>query len=212
MKKTVYITLAATLTLAAMATIAYAAGSGTKTVESEVGKIGDSAPKLEIASWVKGQPIDLAEGKGEKAYLVEFWATWCPECEKAIPNLSEIQKEYGDSGLSVVSVSIEEKKVVEDFVKSKGGAISYTVAVDNDQHSAMAYMAKFGLDGIPASFLVDKQGKIAWVGHPADKELKTELAKLFPQAQKSASSGSATKPAPAKDGKAVKASGGSGTK
>tara|TARA_R110001592_G_scaffold129355_2_gene341765 strand:- start:14 stop:643 length:630 start_codon:yes stop_codon:yes gene_type:complete len=209
MKKTSYITLASTIAMAAVATVAYAAGSGTKSANPEMGQIGDPAPMLEIASWVKGQPVDLAEGQGKKAYLVEFWATWCPQCEKVIPHLSEIQKEYGDSGLSVVAVSMEEKEVVENFVKSKGAAMDYTIGLDKDQQTAMAYMAKFGLNGIPASFLVDKQGKIAWVGHPADPELETQLAKLFPNAEKSEAGDSATKPAPAKKRRTL---GGSGSK
>ncbi len=209
MNKSTYITFAATLSMAVVSTVAYAAGSGTKSANPEMGEIGDPAPALKISSWVKGEPVNLAEGKGKRAYLVEFWATWCPQCEKVIPHLSEIQANYGDSGLSVVAVSMEEKEVVEDFVTSKGVAIGYTVALDKDQQTVMAYMTKFGLNGIPASFLVDKQGKITWVGHPADPELQTQLAKLFPQAEKSEARGSATKPA---HGKKRTASGGSSSK
>ena len=210
MKKARYIIFASTVALAAIATVAYSAGSGTKNGDAEMGRIGDPAPALEVAAWVKGAPVSLAEGQGTKAYLIEFWATWCPECDKAAPRLSEIQEKYGDSGLSVVGISMEEKEVVEGYVKSKSADIGYSIAVDKEQKSAMAYMAKFGLEGIPASFLVDRQGKIAWVGHPADPELEAQLAKLFPPAEKSASKSSAA--APAKSKKAVKPSGGSGTK
>lgn len=205
MNKARYITFASTVALAAIATVAYSADSGTKNGDAELGRVGDPASAIEVASWIKGAPVNLAEGKGTKAYLIEFWATWCPECDKAVPKLSEIQEKYRESGLSVVGISMEEKDVVEDYVKSKASDIGYSIAIDKDQKSAMAYMAKFGLEGIPASFLVDKQGKIVWVGHPADPALKQELAKLFPPAAK----GNA---APSKSKKAAKPSGGSGTK
>lgn len=209
MKKARYITLASTVALAAIATVAYSAGSGTKNGDAELGRVGDPAPSIEVASWIKGAPVNLAEGKGTKAYLIEFWATWCPECDKAVPKLSEIQANYGDSGLSVVGISTEEKEVVEDYVKSEASDIGYSIAIDKDQKSAMAYMAKFGLEGIPASFLVDMQGKIVWVGHPADPALKQELAKLFPPSTKDGTKGNT---APTKSKKAAKPSGGSGTK
>lgn len=209
MKKARYIILVSTMALAAIATVAYSAGSGTKNGDVEMGQLGDAAPAIEVASWIKGAPLNLAEGKGTKTYLIEFWATWCPECDKAVPKLSEIQDKYGESGLSVVGISMEERDVVEDYVKSKASDIGYSIAIDKDQKSAMAYMAKFGLEGIPASFLVDKQGKIVWVGHPADPALKQELARLFPSATKDGAKGNTT---PAKSKKAAKPSGGSGTK
>ncbi len=129
-------------------------------------QLGDPAPALRIAQWIKGKPVDLKAGKGKQVFVIEFWATWCPPCRKAIPHLSEIQKKYKDKGVVVVGITEEEPDIVKPFVKEAGDNMDYTVAVDRDGTMNEAYMEAFGIDGIPHAFIVDKEGRIAWHGHP----------------------------------------------
>jgi thiol-disulfide isomerase/thioredoxin len=135
-------------------------------------KLGDDAPRLEISDWVKGDPVDLGKLKGKGAVLIEFWATWCPPCIASIPHLTELQRKYGGQGLTVVGVSGpgrgETLKKVERFVRKRGDAMDYTVAYDGGSKANDAYMRGVGMSGIPAAFLVDKQGKLVWYGHPED--------------------------------------------
>jgi len=131
--------------------------------------VGDAAPALSIAKWVKGSPVAGFE-KG-KTYVVEFWATWCGPCIAGMPHLSELQKKYGDKGLTIMGVSSADSRgnsleKVEAMVKDKGDKMAYTVAWDTERSTTDAYMKAAGQNGIPCAFLVDGNGKIAYIGHP----------------------------------------------
>jgi len=135
-------------------------------------ELGDPAPALHVAEWVKGQPVDLAAGKGKNIFVVEFWATWCPPCRQSIPHLTELQKKFKDKGAVFVAVSDEQAPVVKEFVGKMGDKMDYTVAVDKERKTVAAYLEAFGVSGIPHAFIVDKEGRIVWQGHPmADLEV-----------------------------------------
>lgn len=139
--------------------------------------IGDPAPPLKPAKWLKGKPITSFE-KG-KFYVVEFWATWCNPCKENIPHLTELAKKYKDQ-VSIIGVSIWESvkegetdpmKKVADFVKQQGSAMDYIVAADGPKNViADDWMKAASEGGIPCSFIINGEGKIAWIGHPAKME------------------------------------------
>jgi thiol-disulfide isomerase/thioredoxin len=128
--------------------------------------IGDPAAPLEIAAWVKGDAVDLAAAKGKQFVVVEFWATWCGPCRASIPHLSELQKKFADRGVVVVGVSDESSSKVQPFVDEMGEKMDYTVAIDRDRKTSEGYMKAYGQNGIPHAFVVDREGRIAWHGHP----------------------------------------------
>ncbi len=127
-------------------------------------ELGDAAKPLQISEWVKGKPVDLATAKGKQIVVVEFWATWCPPCRASIPHLTEMQKKFKD--VAFVGISDEDADTVKDFVKKMGDKMDYTVAVDDDKKTGEAFMAAFGVKGIPHAFVVDKESRIVWSGHP----------------------------------------------
>jgi thiol-disulfide isomerase/thioredoxin len=135
-------------------------------------KVGDEAPALKVAKWVKGKPITLSEGKDKQIYVIEFWATWCPPCRQSIPHLTKIAQHFEKSNVTIIGVSIDSEKTkakVEPFVTDMGKKMEYTVAWDGDDGAAnKAYMEAAGARGIPHAFIVGKDGKIAWQGHPMD--------------------------------------------
>lgn len=131
-------------------------------------ELGDDAPALSIQKWMKGGPITLADGKGKKIYVVEFWATWCPPCLKSIPHLTEIQKKFKDKDVVLIGVSNESEDKVAPFVEKMADKMDYHVALDDENHTTKAYMDGLGLMGIPTAIIIDTAGKIAWYGHPMD--------------------------------------------
>ncbi|MHC5003496.1 MAG: TlpA family protein disulfide reductase, partial [Planctomycetota bacterium] len=138
-------------------------------------KVGDKAPGLDIDQWVKGQETAIQPGQ---VYVVEFWATWCVPCRKSIPHLTELQRQHGDAGLTIIGVSYEEPGVVEPFVSRQGDNMAYTVAVDRRSSTKRAWMDAAGRDGIPVAFIVDRTGTVAFIGHPLDEQFDGILKKV----------------------------------
>lgn len=136
--------------------------------------IGSPAPKLAVAKWVKGTPTtNFADGK---VRVVEFWATWCGPCKTSIPHLTELAKKYkGQASFSGISVWENKKSdtdttyypVVEKFVKEMGSKMNYNIAIDGPRGVvADSWMKAANQNGIPTAFVVGRDGKIAWIGHP----------------------------------------------
>jgi len=137
-------------------------------------KLGDKAASLDGIKYIKGDPVSFEEGK---VYVVEFWATWCPPCRTSIPHLTEVQKKYKDKGVTVIGITNEKDiEKVKTFVTEQGDKMDYTVAVDAERKVSEGYMKAYAQRGIPAAFIVDKKGNVAWVGHPMGK-LDEELNK-----------------------------------
>ena len=88
---------------------------------SRAAQLGDAAPPLEIAEWVKGDAVDLSEAKGKNVVVVEFWATWCGPCRVSIPHLTEMQKKLEERGVIFVGVSDEDSATVKPAV-SRGSS------------------------------------------------------------------------------------------
>lgn len=143
--------------------------------------VGDPCPPLEVESFLKGDSFTAFE-QGE-VYVVEFWATWCAPCVQAMPHLSALQALYEDQGVTVLGINIRELRrtgqvfaewfgpealaKVEDFVERQGDRMAYTVAYDGATKSMdKAWMEASDSQGIPTTFVVDRDGTLAWIGHP----------------------------------------------
>jgi thiol-disulfide isomerase/thioredoxin len=151
-------------------TVALAVSFGFKASSATL-NVGDPAPKLQTGKFVQGDPV--TDFSSDKAYIVEFWATWCGPCKASIPHLNEVYAKYKDKGLVVIGQDCWEKDdaKVPPFVKSMGGTMTYRVALDSKEGESKGKMAETwmmaaGQNGIPTAFLIDKSGHIAWIGHP----------------------------------------------
>ena len=130
--------------------------------------IGDAAPPVKATKWLKGKEITAFEAG--KVYVVEFWATWCGPCIAMMPHISRIQDEYRDKGVTIIGFSAidnnNSEAKVTDFVETRGKKLHYTMAFADNRDTRDAYMKAAQRNGIPCCFVVDKAGKVAFIGHP----------------------------------------------
>lgn len=168
------------LAAACCLTLAACGGAQDKPKEEKKGlSIGDKAPPLAVTKWLAGAPVKAYESG--KVYVIEFWATWCGPCIEAMPHLGGLQAEYKDQGLVVLGVTTRDNNntqdKVEKFVEKRGKRYGYGFAWCADDKTYEAYMTAAGEEGIPCSFVVDKAGKVAFIGHPS--ELDDVLPKVL---------------------------------
>lgn len=168
-------------------------------------KVGDEAPELKVGAWAQGE--EVAGFRGDKVYIVEFWATWCGPCIASIPHLDEIHRKHSEEGLIVIGQNLgEDASKVNPFVKNMAGKMSYRVAIDDKAEGgwmAKHWLTAAGQNGIPCAFVVSKKGKIAYIGHPM--ELKESLLESL-LAEPSTLSEKGADPAPKATGPGEKAS------
>jgi thiol-disulfide isomerase/thioredoxin len=130
--------------------------------------ISDPTPPLQVRGWIKGEPVERFE-KGH-VYVLEFWATWCKPCIAAMPHLSTLASEYKDR-VTILGIDIYEKKttsmeIIKAFVDSMGHLMDYHVATDDSNFMVTGWLNASGEQGIPKSFVVNAEGRVAWIGHP----------------------------------------------
>ncbi len=144
--------------------------------------IGSDAPTLDIEHWVQngeGKFGKVTTFEKDKVYVVEFWATWCGPCVASMPHIVEMQEKFAKSGVQVISISDEPLETVEEFLdrevpRSEDSKTfreltkSYCLTTDPDNSSGESYMRAAGQNGIPCAFLVGKDSKIEWIGHPME--------------------------------------------
>lgn len=129
-------------------------------------ELGSQAPEIKIAEWVQGEgAAAVASGKNGITVL-EFWSSWCPACREAVSHMSDIQAKFEKEGVTVIAISDQNPEEVRDFVKEMGDKMTYPVAIDDNEQTNRAYMEAFGVDTIPHTFIIGKQGQILWHGNP----------------------------------------------
>ncbi len=131
--------------------------------------VGDPAPPLQVSEWVRGQP--LAELEPGRIYVLDFWASWCGCCLASMGRSSALQEKYGQD-VTLIAISAADtsnpRRAILDTVEQRAGDFRLHVAIDARDRTTAAYLRASRVIGIPTAFVVDRQGRVAWIGHPID--------------------------------------------
>ena len=112
-----------------------------------------------IAKDINGKEIKLSEVvKNNKFTILEFWASWCGPCRAEIPNLKKAYAKYKGKGLEIYSISVDSK--TEHWTKALEEEKTVWVNVLSANNFNDKYVADYGIQGIPASFLISQDGTI----------------------------------------------------
>lgn len=115
--------------------------------------VGDPAPHCNVKSLADNAIVDLAQ-PGRVTY-VDFWASWCGPCAKAMPILDKMNKDLKAKGFQVIGVNLdEEREDADEFLKKH--PVKFTMVSNPDGECPSA----FGVQAMPSSYLIDKHGKI----------------------------------------------------
>jgi len=133
---------------------------------------GSVAPDFELKT-LDGKPVKLSSFRG-KAVLLNFWATWCGPCKVETPWLVDFYKQYQPQGLEIVGVAMDDSgsgKEIAKFVKEMN--VNYTILEGTDAVGD----AYGGIDGLPITFFIDRNGKIVKmvVGLTGHRDLEGDI-------------------------------------
>jgi thiol-disulfide isomerase/thioredoxin len=152
-----------------------AAGGLTSAAAQEVGlPVGTQAPPAALED-LDGNPVDLLDYTKGKPALLEFWATWCENCEALQPQMDEIQARYGDR-LQVVAVAVGVAQTVRRVKRHlEGHDPGYPYLWDGKGAAVRAYKAPT----TSVVVILDAGGTVVYTGSGGGQDLLAAVAKVL---------------------------------
>lgn len=169
--------------------------------------VGDPAPDLRIAEWIRGEPVEKFEAG--RAYAIEFWATWCGPCIATFPEMRTLTEHYKDAAVVVLGVTslqgyvsglvparidtrdnpAKEIELTAEFIKAK--KMTWPVVISDQR----VFNPDYGVRGIPHLAIIAPDGTVRHNGlhpgmpHAQKLELIDEILKEFASPAKARSAG-----------------------
>jgi len=161
--------------------LAEARGKAREEMKNELLKQRINKPEIDFAlKGLDGKTVKLSDLKG-KVVVLDFWATWCGPCKVSFPALQKIYDKYKNNPNIVILAlntwervsGVEREDVVKKFIEEN----KYTFPVLYDE----GFVEKYGVEGIPTKFVIDKKGMIQFksVGFYSDQKMTEEMELWF---------------------------------
>ena len=132
-------------------------GHGTSEYGKGLLEKGTAAPDITLLTAERPDGIRLSELRGGYV-LIEFWASWCPDCRKDIPAMKELYAKYGRN-IKFVSVSFDEKKDAWTGCVSANG-MEWLQLSELKKWKETSVSKLYNVKWIPAMYLIDRQGRV----------------------------------------------------
>jgi cytochrome c biogenesis protein CcmG/thiol:disulfide interchange protein DsbE len=171
-RRTLLLTGVVAAVLAVVAVLATGLGKDPSVAASPL--VGHAAPDFTLPQ-LDGRAVTLSQLRGQ-VVVINFWASWCTECQVEQAALNATWQQFRDTGVVVVGVNFEDTTgAARDYVRTAG--VSYPIVEDSASHIALAY----GLRGIPETFIVGKSGRIVdrVIGPVDAAKLSSEINSLL---------------------------------
>lgn len=143
---------------------------------SEIGRAGPDF----LLEQPRGGELRLSDLQGHPV-VINFWATWCPPCRQEIPELVAAYAQYGDDGLVIVGINLQEADAkVLAFASDFG--MTFPIVIDRDGELGDVWRLGGPIKGLPTSYFVDETGVIRnrYYGPLTDDALEKRLAEILP--------------------------------
>jgi thiol-disulfide isomerase/thioredoxin len=123
----------------------------------QAAEVGERAPSCQAKGLDGSGPVDLASRTGKVVYI-DFWASWCGPCAESFPFLDQLHTELKSKGFEVLGVNLDEDAAdAQAFLRKR--PVGFTLVGDPDGRCPRVY----GVQAMPSSYLVDRQGVIRHV-------------------------------------------------
>ena len=161
--------------LAVVALLTLGCISATAQDTSSLISVGKPAPDFTLNS-VTNKPVSLKDYRG-KYLLIDFWASWCPDCRALNPTMVTLYNKYKDKNIEFLGVSFDTDKSALDKYLSTSG-ITWTQVSEFKKWKETTISKQYGIKWIPTIYIIDKKGKVLFTSLD-EKGIDEKLSELL---------------------------------
>jgi len=120
---------------------------------------GSKAPDFTLNT-LDGKTVSLSDYKG-KYVLIDFWASWCPDCRKLTPSLINLYNQYKDKNIAFIGVSFDtDKTVLQSYLDKE--KVEWTQVSELKKWKTTTISPKYGIKWIPTVYIIDPEGNVVF--------------------------------------------------